>query len=59
MWLAAVVIVALIYPLPMSWQAIAAKLAALAVIAGLPFVIGAVRISDLQLARAAIFAPTR
>ena len=59
MWLAAVAIVAPIYPLPISWQAIAAKLAALAVVAGLPFVIGAVRISDLQLARAAIFAPTR
>jgi O-antigen/teichoic acid export membrane protein len=59
MWMVAVAIVALVYPLPMSWHGLAAKLAMLIAIVCLPFMFGAVRMSDLQVAKGAIFAPTR
>jgi O-antigen/teichoic acid export membrane protein len=59
MWVVAGTAVVLAFPLALSWQAAALKLAVLAAIAGLPFLFGAVRLADLNLAKAWIFAPSR
>lgn len=54
MWLAAVCVIGLAYPLGGSWRGLAIKLAAALVIGGLPFLFGALHISDVRLAVAAL-----
>lgn len=54
MWAAAACIVACVFPLGIGWTGAAAKLLALMCIAALPFLFGAVRVSDLRLAKASL-----
>jgi hypothetical protein len=50
MWLIAAGIVACVFPLGIGWSSAAAKALALAFIATLPFLFGAVRANDLWMA---------
>ena len=54
MWLAAVSVIGLAYPLGESWRGLAIKLVAILMVCGLPFLFGALRISDVRLAVAAL-----
>jgi O-antigen/teichoic acid export membrane protein len=54
MWLIAAGIVACVFPLEIGWTTAAAKLLALTCIAALPFLFGAIRVSDLRLAKASL-----
>ncbi len=59
MWLVAGCIVACVFPLDIGWTGAAAKLLAMAFIATLPFLFGAVRGSDLQMAKASLLPAAR
>ena len=54
MWIAAVSVIGLAYPLGGSWRGLAIKLAAILVVCALPFLFGALHISDVRLAVAAL-----
>lgn len=56
MWLVAAVVVFYAYPLDIGWTGFSIKIAALVCIMGLPFLFGAVRSSDLRLAKTTILA---
>lgn len=58
MWAVAACIVACVFPLGIGWASAAAKLLALIGVALLPFLFGAVRVSDLHLAKSLLL-PTR
>jgi hypothetical protein len=55
MWLAAATIVTCVFPLEIGVFGAAIKFMALMCIVGLPFLFGAVRGSDLRLAKASLF----
>lgn len=55
MWLTAVAIVACVFPLEVGGTGTSVKFIALMCIVGLPFLFGAVRSSDLHLAKASLF----
>lgn len=59
MWLVAAGIVACVFPLEISWNGAAAKLLALGCVAALPFLFGAVQVSDLRLAKASLLPASR
>lgn len=59
MWLIAVGVIALTYTLDISWPAAIAKLGALAAILSMPFLFGAVHVSDVRLARNSLFVRVR
>jgi hypothetical protein len=54
MWVSAGLIVWLASPLEVSWQSVGLKLAALGAIAGLPFLFGAIRLTDIRAALASV-----
>jgi O-antigen/teichoic acid export membrane protein len=59
MWLIAAGLVGVTYPVALGWQGGAVKLAVLVAIVALPFVFGAIRWSDVLLAKGLILAPSR
>lgn len=59
MWLIAIGMIVYVYPLELGWFAAAAKLAALAGIAALPFLFGVVRLADIGNAGASLLAMIR
>jgi O-antigen/teichoic acid export membrane protein len=59
MWLTAVAFIAFTYSFDVSWPAAVAKLCVLTAILSLPFLFGAVRVSDVRLAKDSLFTTIR